>query len=316
MLMLHRGDRFDSNFYHQAGVDIDHAFFLKDGKRTLLVPKMNEAMARALFNGTVVAYDEEMDELLPRIRGRKVMFDALSLNAAQYSRLAKACRLEDCSRELLLARAKKKPAEVAAIREAVKRTKGIFAALDLKKARTELDVRKQLLVATAELGLEPAFQPIVATDESSAWPHHEPSARKLGSVVLVDYGVKFRHYRSDLTRCFIRGGDAGAKEKRAQYGKLQEVCHAIVDEVPDLRRGREVAAFAAKLMRRAGFPKLIHSIGHGVGLDIHELPGLGRNSDDPLAGTAFAIEPAFYLKRYGMRYEETVWFDGKKARIL
>lgn len=304
---MYRGDRFDPNFYHRAGVDIDHAFLL--GKR-LFVPKMNEAMAKAGFKGTVIAYENAVDALRPHLKGR-VEFDALSLNAGLYKRLAGMCRLKDRSRELLLARARKKPAEVAAIRHAARCTKEILASLDLEKAKTELGLRKQLLVATAEMGLEPAFPPIVATGGNSAYPHHEPAARKLGPLVLVDYGVKYRHYRSDLTRCFVR--DAA---KRREYESLENVCHSITDAMPGLETGGDVARLAAKLMKKAGFPPMIHSIGHGIGLDVHELPSLGRKSADRIAGAAMAIEPAFYRTQYGMRFEETVYFDGKKARIL
>ncbi|MDD5339992.1 MAG: M24 family metallopeptidase [Candidatus ainarchaeum sp.] len=312
-LLLHRGNSFDPNFYYHSGLDIDHSFLLVDGKRTLFVPKMNEALARASFRGKVVAFENAMDTLSGYIRGRRLLFDANSLKARAYVQLARKCRLKDHSLELLRMRSVKKPEEVSAIARAARHTKEIFHSLDFRKAKTELGVRKQLLVATAELGLEPAFDPIVSSCGNSAFPHHEPSGRKLGPLVLVDYGVMYRHYRSDLTRCFILDGD---RKMKSQYETLQGVCHGIIDELPNLRRGKNVAAFAAKAMERAGFPKMIHSIGHGVGLEIHEFPRLSLKSDDPIAGATMAIEPAFYLKRYGMRYEETIYFDGKKSRIF
>ena len=61
---------------------------------------------------------------------------------------------------------------------------------------------------------------------------------------------------------------------------------------------------------------MIHSIGHGIGLSVHEFPRLSKKYKDKIAGTTFTIEPAFYLRRYGMRFEDMVYFDGKKARIL
>jgi Xaa-Pro aminopeptidase len=312
-LLLYHGERFDPNFYYHAGLDMDHSFLISDdGKRTLLVSRMNEALARASFRGKVVVFDDALATLSRYVKGRKVLFDANSLNARMYTRLSRLCRLKDYSLGMLQARSVKKPDEVAAIRKAAVYTRQIFDSLDFSKARTEAGLRKQLLVATAELGLEPAFDPIVSTDGNTAYPHHEPSGKKLGRLVMVDYGVMCGHYHSDLTRCFIKG----EPEKRAQYEKLQGIFHEIVDSLPDLRYGKDVAALSAQLMERARFPKMIHSIGHGVGLEIHEFPRLNPKSDDRLAGTTMAIEPAFYLKRHGMRYEETVYFDGKKARIL
>jgi Xaa-Pro aminopeptidase len=161
--------------------------------------------------------------------------------------------------------------------------------------------------------LETAFDPIVATDRNTSYPHYRGGAKRLGSLVLVDYGVKSGHYCSDVTRCFILDGDG---KKKAQYERLQDICWFIADSLPNLNKGKEVAELANDLMAKGGFPKLIHSIGHGVGLEIHESPSLGQKSDDALAGATMAIEPAFYLSGYGMRYEETVYNAGKKAKIL
>jgi Xaa-Pro aminopeptidase len=228
-------------------------------------------------------------------------------------RLRRLCRLEDRSDELLRLRMEKRPSEVRAIRKAVKGTKDILAQLDFKAARTELDLKRQLMVMMAEEGLEQAFEPIVSTDRNTAFPHYSAGRKRLGSLVLIDMGLRHKHYCSDLTRCFLLKRD---QKKERQYEALQGVCHSIVDELPSLRTGKEVSAFAQRLMEKAGFPRMIHTIGHGLGLEVHEMPDLSARSKDRIAGAAIAIEPAFYLKGYGMRYEETIFFDGKRARIL
>ncbi len=315
MLLLYRGESFDPDFFYHAGIDIDHAFFVSSGaKRAVLVPKMNEGIAKARFRGKVVAYDDPLKSLSKLIKGKTALCDASSMSMRMGKRLGKICRLKDYSVELLQERARKKPAEVSDIRKAVRLTKEILDSLDLKGARTELDLQRQLMVKTAEMGLEQAFEPIVATDISSSYPHYQATDKKLGSLVLVDYGVRWNHYCSDLTRVFILDND---RKKKEEYENLQGICHGIVDELPALEKGRDVAALSAKLIKRAGFPELIHSIGHGVGLEIHEFPRLGMKSDDPVADSVIAIEPAFYYpKKYGMRFEETIWFDGTRARIL
>ncbi|MFN7991647.1 MAG: Xaa-Pro peptidase family protein [Candidatus Micrarchaeia archaeon] len=315
MMLLYRGESFDANFFYHSGVDIDHSFLLADGKkRTLLTPRMNEGAAKAGFRGRVVAYTDPVESLSKLVKGNSVLCDGSSMSMRMASRLSKICRLKDDSAALLQARAKKRDDEAADIRKAARLTREIFSALDPSEAKTELDLQKQIMIETAERGLEQAFDPIVATGISTSFPHYRASKRKLGSVVLVDYGVRWNHYCADLTRCFILDGD---RKKKAEYERLEGVCHAIIDELPRLRNGKDVAGFSEKELSKAGFPKLIHSIGHGVGLDIHEFPRLGLKSEDPIARSTLAIEPAFYYpKKYGMRYEETVWFDGKKARIL
>jgi Xaa-Pro aminopeptidase len=314
MLLLHRGDGFDANFFRCSGVDIDHCFFLSHGgQRTLLVPKMNERIARATFRGRVAVYSDAMKDLKRLLHGRKACYDGASMSARMAVKIRRFCRLEDSAEALLEARARKGPEEVTQIRRAVRETKEIFSSIDWKAAKTEEDVHRQLLMMTLERGLEPAFTPIVATDRNTACPHYRAGRKKLGSLVMVDYGVRRGHYCADITRCFIRDNDAKKKE---QYERLQDICYFLADALPGLEQGKDLAALAEELVSRAGFPKMPHSIGHGVGLDIHEFPRLGPKSKDVLAGAALAIEPAFYLKNYGMRFEETVWYDGKRARIL
>jgi Xaa-Pro aminopeptidase len=314
MLLLYRGENFNANFFHKSGLDIDHSFLLDEGARkTLLVSGMNEAFARSRFKGRVRVYKDAVKGLSPFIKGRAVEFDASSMSARMANHIRKSCRLKDVSQELLKARSKKTPAEATLVRRAVKETKEIFESLDWKAAKTEEDIHRQLLLMTFERGLEPAFEPIVSSGVGTSFPHYRAQKRKLGPLVLIDYGVRFGHYCADITRCFIRDND---KKKKEQYERLQDICYFISDALPGLDKGKDVAKLAEELVAKAGFPKMPHAIGHGVGLDIHEFPRLGPKSDDRLAGATLAIEPSFYLKKYGMRFEETVWFDGKKVRVL
>jgi Xaa-Pro dipeptidase len=274
---------------------------------------MNEQYAKKHFKGEVTAYHDPFQELSKHLKGKRVRCDFRSISAAMAERLNGIAKITDYSKNLDFMRVSKSPEEVAAISKAVKATNGILASIDFSKARTELDVEKQIKVATAEMGLEPAFAPIVATDSSSSFPHYTAGKKKLGSVVLIDYGVRWKHYCSDITRCFVLDND---RKKKQEYEDLQNAFHSIVDSLPGLNNGGQVARTAAKLMEKAGFPKMIHSIGHGVGLDVHELPRMNLKSTDKIKGAVLAIEPAFYGSRYGMRFEETVYFNGKKARIL
>jgi len=313
MLLLHRGEDFDPNFYHASGLDIDHSFLLLEGKkRTLLVPRMNERQARAIFKGKVLAYRDPIEALKPLLKGRMVGFDASSESASMYLKLRKLCRLEDRSKELSLSRIRKTPQERSHVRKAVRATKEILSSLDLDSARSELELKGQILMRIMEAGLEPSFEPIVASGSSSALPHHRAGRRKLSSLVLVDMGVREGRYCSDLTRCFIRGNP----ELETEYEDLQGVFHSIADRIPECLSGGQIASMAREEIERAGLPPLIHSIGHGIGLEVHEKPALNEKSKDPIKGSCMAIEPAFYKARYGMRYEETLYFDGRKASVL
>lgn len=313
-LLLYRGESFDANFFYHSGVDIDHAFYLESGKRYLFVPKLNEAYARKNFDGRVVTYRDPFSELPNHFKSRRgpMHCDFVSISAAMAERLSRISRIKNHSKKLAQMRVQKRPEEVSAIRKAAKLTREIFESLDFKKAKTELDLEKQIKVLTAQMGLEPAFPPIVATDSSTAFPHYYARKKKLGSLVLVDYGVRCKHYCSDLTRCFILDGD---RKKKKEYENLQDTFNSIIDRIPEQSTGAQLARMSERLMKKRGYPPLIHSIGHGVGLEVHELPRLSPKSKEKIAGSVLAIEPAFY-KRYGMRFEETIYFDGKKVRIL
>src|SRR3989338_8569901 len=183
-LFLCRGEKFDSDFYYFSGVDIDHAFFvLKGSEKFLLVPKMNEALARKDFSGKVVACTDFLAELKRIIGKKELLVNSHSISASLYQKLSKHFRLEDVSARLYEIRMKKKNSEIEAISKAVKATKEMLNNIDFSICKTELDVKKYLLRETLELGLEQAFEPIVATDKNSSFPHYRAGNVKLGSIV-------------------------------------------------------------------------------------------------------------------------------------
>ena len=130
--------------------------------------------------------------------------------------------------------------------------------------------------------------------------------------MLVDFGVKKDGYCSDFTRCYFRG--KGAAKERAAYDKCRRVYGEMVKALPDCKTGKDVALLGERLMKKHGLPRLPHSIGHGVGMEVHEYPHLGVKSRDTLEGAALAIEPAAYFSRFGVRYEGMVARFGGKWR--
>ena len=88
----------------------------------------------------------------------------------------------------------KRADEVAKTKKAVHATKEILNSIDFSKHKIELDIKKFLLKETLEQGFEQAFNPIVATDKNSSFPHYTPANVKLGSIILIDYGVKYEKY--------------------------------------------------------------------------------------------------------------------------
>ncbi|MBI2079889.1 aminopeptidase P family protein [Candidatus Micrarchaeota archaeon] len=314
MYLFYRGESFNPNFYYFSGTDVDHSFLLVDSnKKTLLVPEMNYELAKKEFDGPVVVYSNWFNDLKNLIKNRKVSIDENSISINLYRKLKRITKLEEAGEYFLKIRAKKSKIEVAKIKKAVSLTKTLLNELDFSKLKTELEVKKYLLMRTLELDLEPAFRPIVSTNPNSRFPHYESKNVKLNDMVLVDYGLKYENYCADLTRCFFL--KKGSKAEK-NYRILKQIFYEIIDELPNFSTGRELAELQEKLFSKYKLPKPVHSLGHGVGLEVHEYPKLGAKSKDELNGAVLAIEPGAYFKDYGIRFEETIHFDGRKVSIL
>lgn len=311
--LLYRGEHFNSNFFHNSLVDIDHSFLFVDGAhQTLFVPQMNLKSASVQFKGTVVPYRDVFRELKKHLKGKEVGIDGMNVGFAITERLKKFCRPLDVSHDLLKSRLVKSEEEVAKLKRAAKETRGIFSSLDISKGVSESQIKKQLLIETLDRGLEPAFPPIVAADSNSAFPHYETGNAKINEMVLIDYGVRYKKYCADMTRCFFlkRG------KKKSAYNKMKDISASIIGRIPRLRSGSELAMYAERLFEKSGMPRLPHAIGHGIGLEVHEFPRLGLKSKDNLKGAVFAIEPSAYFDDFGVRYENVVHFDGRKVHVL
>ncbi len=313
-MLLYRGWQFNPNFFYHAGVDAEDAFLLVENKRKILVlSRLSDPMQKKDFSGDIIVEKRPADYLKKILKGKKISADAASLSAKMWNALEKSCSLADCSKSLLEKRRRKNPDEVRMMKRAAKLTREIMLSVASSDNKTEQQLANELLKETLDRGLEPAFRPIVASGKNSSVSHHRPSGKKIRGAVLVDYGVRYKHYCADLTRCIIPRGE---RKQQEIYENLQNIVQQIVDELPGLDSGQELAKFSEKLFKRKGLPRLPHSIGHGIGLDVHEFPRISKKYKDSLKGSVFTLEPSVYLKNFGLRYEDMVYFDGKKARVL
>ncbi len=316
-MLLFRGNEFDANFYYFSKIDVDNSFYLElENEKALFVPKLNERAAKFSFRGKIISYKKPLEEMAMLVKGKELSLDYSSLPAKIYDKIRKVAKTRDASERFLEMRARKKPEEIEKIRKAVSFTRKIFSEIEISRFKKEKQTADWLLARTFEKGLRPAFDPIVGSGMHSAFPHYKPAHSGIGDFALIDYGVKYGNYCSDISRVFFSGTNKPKREVRDAYEKMQNIFYEIIDAFPDFRTGKDVALFSEKLFSKCRLPKPVHSIGHGLGLDIHEYPRLNKKYNDGLKGTAMAIEPAAYFKDFGVRFEETVYFDGRKARVL
>jgi len=198
----------------------------------------------------------------------------------------------------------KSAAELALIRRSVETNSRAFeqAIARVKPGMSERDLAAELEYRMRRLGAEkPSFETIVAAGARSALPHAQPTAARLmpGDLVVVDMGAFQDGYASDMTRMLSVGGASG-KVKR-MYRAVLEAQLAAIDAVRGGVATVRVDAAARRVLAGYGLDRaFIHSTGHGLGLEIHEPPRLGKRDRHRLRpGMAITIEPGAYIEGFG-----------------
>lgn len=180
----------------------------------------------------------------------------------------------------------------------------------IKSGLSEKELAWKIEVWIREKGTELAFDPIVAIDENAAIPHYDTktgTARiKSSSVILLDFGVEYKSYISDITRMVFVGKQSN--EVVNMYNALLSAQEKTVAYIGKGKMLRDVDAFCRKELQNAGLPNYSHSTGHGVGLEVHENPKVSLKSEEVVTPhQVFTVEPGVYiLEKYGMRIEDTV----------
>ncbi|MDW8011015.1 MAG: M24 family metallopeptidase, partial [Sulfolobales archaeon] len=164
-----------------------------------------------------------------------------------------------------------------------------------------------------------AFESIVAFGSNAAYPHATVTDRTLrrDDVVVIDVGAQIENYSSDLTRTVLVG--SVEEEVRKVVEVVSEAVDVAVDSVRDGVEACEVDSRAREVLKRAGLSKyFIHSLGHGIGVEVHEKPRLAQGSKDVLKeGMVVTIEPGVYIPgKYGVRIENMVLVRESGAEVL
>lgn len=252
-----------------------------------------------------------------------LMVDYNTTTVKEFNELKKlGVKIQDCSATLQRARAKKSGEELKSIKKACKIVEQAvwFAIQNLTLGMTEIELKDILEEKMISLGGQGvSFETIVAFGENSAVPHHQTGNTKLkeNSVILIDAGCKVNGYCSDITRTFFYG-----KPNQNFIDCYNAVLKANLIAIENIRAGtvtKDADAFARDVLKEKGLDKYFtHSLGHGVGLEIHEYPSLSSKTEQKLInGMVFTIEPGVYIDgEFGIRIEDTVMLSKGKVKRL
>jgi len=220
-------------------------------------------------------------------------------------------------------RVRKDPGEIAAIRDAASLA-GEALRLTLARVRpglTENTIAGMLEGELRRLGSEAhPFPTIVASGPRSALPHARSSERTVGAGewLLIDFGATVNGYASDITRTVVVGARA-TDAQRVLYDLVAGAQRRAREGVRAGLTGRDADALARDPIAAKGYGDAFgHSLGHGLGLDVHEAPRLSSTNAEPLPGDAVVtIEPGVYLTgEGGVRIEDDVWLASEGPVLL
>lgn len=262
---------------------------------------------------------------ISRMRLRRVGFEKQRISWASYSALESKLRrveLVPVDGAVETSRMIKSPEEIAIIRKSVDvNSRALERSLrQFKSGMREMDLAAELDYQMRRLGASnPAFDTIVAAGDRTALPHAQPSAVSIDrdQLLLVDMGATVDGYASDMTRVFFTGTPKPGARK--MYRAVLEAQEAAIAAVRPGVTAASIDRAARTVLKKRGMERaFVHSTGHGLGLEIHEAPRLGKTDRTKLQpGMTITIEPGVYYQGMGgIRIEDTVLVTEKGCEVL
>lgn len=326
---------------YEAGFSCDNGIFLSLGKKRYFLTDGRYTLdANEGVKGAVVIVANDIVSraaTLIRLSGAQTLFiDPKEWSVAKWEILAKKSGAKLISKPSFspLRRSVKNSNELEIIKKSVKIGEECFTRL-ASKIDEMIGLSEQELYRVAKDifsdggARNVSFDPIVALNGNSAKPHAKPSndVIKKGDLLLVDAGVIYEGYCSDRTRVIEVGGGGDFTLEQHFSDSLRQKVYDIVLKAHDeaIRQARpgmkanELDMIAREVIEKAGYGKeFVHSLGHGVGLEIHELPVLSKKSSTVLVeGMVFTIEPGVYLAgKFGVRIEDMVVMRRDGVEVL
>jgi len=272
---------------------------------------------------TVIVYEkpkETIEEFLKNKKIETIYFneaDISVLKLKNFKKLFKKIKFKAWSKTpKFLKREIKNINEIELIKKSQEINEKIYLKVskEIQNGTSEIQISKLIKLETLKNNCETSFDPIVAFGENTANIHHSPSEKKYktGEPVLIDMGVKYKNYCSDMTRVLIPDENyKHFKSYMEDYNTLKQILKKIEENKKTINNFEDINKISKNELNKLNY-KLPHSLGHGIGLEVHEEPYFKKEFKIQ-NNQIFTLEPGIYREnKYGIRLENIyIWQNNK-----
>lgn len=305
----------DPNITYFTKIKPSHAILLVQPKKTeLFLTKLDKKPT--ISSITIRDFSPDWVRILNNPLVKKVGVNKNSLTLAYLDKLKTVypnAKFIDISNKLNELRSCKTVKEITAITKACQITVNAFnfvvKELGKNSLKTEQDVADFLEKKIKFMGGEIAFPTIVAMGKNAAIPHHQTNSYNLKrGFLLMDFGASYNHYCSDMTRVVFLGKPTPSEKN--YYHLLLKTQEAAINKITKGLTFKQLEEHTRKSLGRYS-ANFIHSLGHGIGIEVHESPTFSNSKYRIKDNQVFTIEPGIYFPgKFGLRIEDTLVFKG------
>jgi len=332
----------ENALYYECGYSCDNAIFINLGSEKFFLTdsRYQEEAKETIKNATVIITNnlhKRANKIIKKAKIKKLIYDPRDLSIYDFEKITNKLDIKLKSKVSFSHKKRiiKSEDELNLIREAVRLGSESFDRFAYLINKYGLDKDEYELTYMAETVLSKygrrklSFEPIIAINENASKPHATPTKKKLkkDDLLLVDAGLKYKRYCSDRTRTVSIIDNFGfSLEQKFKTKKIQKAYDTVlkahdnaIEKARSGMKAKEIDALTRDIIDKAGFGKYyIHSTGHGVGLDIHEMPYISSMSKTTIEDNmVFTIEPGIYIpNEFGIRIEDMVVMRNGRVEVL
>ena len=314
-----------ANIFYLTGINFNGlTIAISKNNFYILTSPMIASQIKKFFENKNLIIAESLQQQLQMLKEKNgtknVVLEEETTSLKFYNELRKSFKNIRIKNFVIQLRQIKDLTEISKIKTACNIVKNILKKVEniLKKGIKEIEVKNFILKKFLDYKVEPSFDPIVAFDENTSYPHHVSGDKKFknDSLVLIDLGCKYKGYCCDVTRVFNV-----EKNKKIYYlyNKLKELQIKLISMCKLSVKVRDIDNYARKFFEQLRLnDKYLHSTGHGLGIEIHEPPRISIYDENVLQeGMVITVEPGVYFEgKFGLRIEDDVLITKDSFKIL